>query len=77
VHFGAFKSHIGFYPTASGIRRFKVELAAYNTARGSVQFPFDRPIPYNLIGRIVRFRVQEERARAAAGGKKPVRRDSR
>jgi uncharacterized protein YdhG (YjbR/CyaY superfamily) len=63
VHFGAFKKHIGFYPTPSGTERFQKELAAYEGAKGSVQFPLDRPIPYGLIREIVRFRVQESLAK--------------
>jgi uncharacterized protein YdhG (YjbR/CyaY superfamily) len=59
VHFGAFKSHVGFYPTPSGIEAFKDELSAYETAKGSVQFPLDEPMPYELIRRIVEFRVNE------------------
>ncbi len=65
VHFAAFKQHVGFYPTPSGIEKFKKELAPYKTARGSVQFPLDKPLPLGLIGRIVRFRVKESLARAA------------
>ena len=57
VHFGAFKSHIGFYPTPSGVEEFRDELARYKGAKGSVQFPLDQPIPYDLIRRIVEFRV--------------------
>ncbi|MFM2357350.1 MAG: hypothetical protein RJA61_87 [Candidatus Parcubacteria bacterium] len=59
VHFGAFEKHIGFYPAPSGITHFKKELAVYETAKGSVQFPFSKPIPYDLIGTIVTFRVNE------------------
>ena len=59
VHFAAFKHHIGFYPVPSGIEKFKAELSAYEQGKGSVQFPLDRPIPYDLIARIVRFRVEE------------------
>lgn len=59
VHFGAFKKHIGFYPTPSGIEKFKDELAVYEHAKGSVKFPLDQPIPYNLIAKIVKFRVKE------------------
>ena len=70
VHFGAFKSHIGFYPVPSGIEAFQEELAAYKQGRGSVQFPLDRPMPYDLIRRIVEYRVQENTANAAAKGKK-------
>lgn len=63
VHFSAFKNHVGFYPTPSGIAAFRKDLSAYEGAKGSVKFPLDRPIPYALITKIVRFRVQEERAR--------------
>jgi uncharacterized protein YdhG (YjbR/CyaY superfamily) len=66
VHFGGFKSHVGFYPGASGIANFKTELAAYESARGSVQFPFDEPLPVSLIARIVKFRVKENLERAQA-----------
>ncbi len=59
VHFAAFKNHIGLYPTPSGIETFKKELAAYQSSKGAVQFPLDKPIPYGLIGRIVKYRVKE------------------
>ncbi len=59
VHFAAFKNHIGFYPTPSGIEAFKDELAAYKGAKGSVQFPMDEPLPMPLIRRIVEYRVKE------------------
>jgi uncharacterized protein YdhG (YjbR/CyaY superfamily) len=59
VHFAAFKSHIGFYPTPSGIEAFKHELSAYKGAKGSVQFPLDQPIPYDLIKKITLFRIKE------------------
>ena len=59
VWFAAFKKHIGFYPTTSGIKAFKKELSAYKGAKGSVQFPLDKPIPYDLVKRIVIFRVDE------------------
>jgi uncharacterized protein YdhG (YjbR/CyaY superfamily) len=65
VHFGAFKKHIGFYPTPAGIDAFKEELARYAGARGSVQFPLDQPIPLALISMIVKFRVSEARTKAA------------
>jgi len=66
VHFAAFKNHIGFYPVPSGIEAFQEELAAYKQGKGSVQFPLNRPMPYDLIRRIVEFRVRENTARAAA-----------
>lgn len=73
VHFAAFKNHIGFYPVPTGIEKFKKELAAYEQGKGSVQFPLDQPIPYDLISRIVKFRVKENTARAAAkAGAKPA-----
>jgi len=59
VHFAAFKNHIGFYPTPSGITAFDDELAIYKRAKGSVQFPFNQPLPLELIRKIVKFRVEE------------------
>jgi len=64
VHFAAYKSHIGFYPTPSGIAAFKKELSAYEGAKGSVQFPIDKPLPLRLITKIVKFRVKENLGRA-------------
>lgn len=64
VHFAAFREHIGFYPSSSGIEHFKAALAGYSTSRGTVRFPLDRPIPYDLVREIVLFRVQENTARA-------------
>ncbi len=66
VHFAAFNKHIGFYPTPSGIEQFKRELSVYKGAKGSVQFPLDKPVPYSLISNIVKFRVKENLKRAAA-----------
>lgn len=72
VHFGAAKKHIGFYPTPSAIVAFQKELAKYEGAKGSVQFPLDQKIPYGLITKMVKFRVKEsnEKAAAKAKGKK-------
>jgi uncharacterized protein YdhG (YjbR/CyaY superfamily) len=70
VHFAGFKNHIGFYPTPSGIEKFKDQLSAYEGAKGSVQFPLDQPIPYGLISKIVKFRVKENLEKASAKGKK-------
>jgi len=58
VHFAAFKNHIGFYPTPSGIEAFKKELTTFKQSKGTVQFPLDRPIPFDLVKRIVKFRVK-------------------
>jgi len=66
VFFAAYKNHIGFYPTSSGINAFKKELSAYKGAKGSVQFPIDKPMPLNLITRIVKFRVKENLDKASA-----------
>jgi len=70
VHFAAFKNHIGFYPVPTGIEAFKRELSVYKGGKGSIQFPLDQPIPYGLISKIVKFRVKENLAKAAAKGKK-------
>ena len=70
VHFGAFKNHIGFYPAPSGTEKFKKELSIYQGAKGSVRFPLDKPIPYDLISQIVKFRVKETLEKAAAKGRK-------
>ena len=59
VHFAAFKKHISLFPTSSPIEAFKKELAAYETSRGTIRFPLDKPLPHALIRRIVRFRVKQ------------------
>jgi uncharacterized protein YdhG (YjbR/CyaY superfamily) len=63
VHFAAFKNHVGFYPTPSAIEAFKKELSQYKQAKGSVQFPLDTPIPFELVKRIVKFRVKENESK--------------
>lgn len=65
VHFAAFAKHIGLYPGDSGIRAFEAELEGYKHARGSVQFPLDRPLPLDLIRRITEFRLVEEESQEA------------
>jgi uncharacterized protein YdhG (YjbR/CyaY superfamily) len=59
VCYAAFKNHVGFYPEPSGIEKFRKELSDYETAEGTVKFPHDKPIPYELVRRIVEFRVGE------------------
>ncbi|MEQ1606525.1 MAG: DUF1801 domain-containing protein [Pyrinomonadaceae bacterium] len=59
VHFAAFSKHIGFYPGAGGIAAFADELAGYKTSKGTVQFPFERPLPLDLVTQIVKFRVEQ------------------
>jgi len=64
VWFAAHSKHIGFYPRVSAIERFKKELSVYKGAKGSIQFPLDKPLPWGLIGKIVKFRLQENLQRA-------------
>jgi uncharacterized protein YdhG (YjbR/CyaY superfamily) len=59
VHFAGFEKHIGFYPTPSAITEFKGQLSPYKSAKGSVQFPLDKPLPLDLITKMVRFRIDE------------------
>ncbi len=59
VHFAAYKNHIGFYPTPSAIKEFKKELSKYKLGKGTIQFPINQPIPYDLIKKIVKFRINE------------------
>ncbi|MFZ1289249.1 MAG: DUF1801 domain-containing protein [Melioribacteraceae bacterium] len=59
VHFAAYKNHIGFYPTPSGITAFEKELSNYKSSKGAIQFLIDKPIPAKLISKIVKFRVEE------------------
>jgi uncharacterized protein YdhG (YjbR/CyaY superfamily) len=62
IYYAAFKNHIGFYPTPSGIEAFKQEFKALKWSKGAVQFPHDQPLPLDLVERIVKFRVQEDSA---------------
>jgi uncharacterized protein YdhG (YjbR/CyaY superfamily) len=70
VWFAGYKNHIGFYPMASGIETFKKELSVYKGAKGSVQFPLNKPIPLALITKIVKFRVKENLEKAKNKSKK-------
>jgi len=63
VHFAGYKHHVGFYPVPSGIDAFERELSRYRQGKGSVQFPLDRPVPYDLVRKIVIFRMRENLAR--------------
>lgn len=60
VHFAGYKKHIGFYPTSSGIEAFKEELSAYEGAKGSVKFPIEKPLPLDLVRKIVAFRCERK-----------------
>ncbi|MBE9915683.1 hypothetical protein G8C92_16840 [Paenibacillus donghaensis] len=64
VHFAAFKHHIGFYPAPDGVEAFKEEIEPYHTSKGTIQFPIDQPIPYELIRKIVLFRVARNTEKA-------------
>lgn len=70
VHFAAFKDHIGFYPTSSGIAAFQQEVSRYKTAKGTVRFPINQPLPLDLIRAIVEYRVAENLSRAEAKARK-------
>ncbi len=59
VYFAAYKKHIGFYPTSSGIKKFQTELTKYKTTKGAIQFPMDQPLPLKLIAKIVKYRIKE------------------
>ena len=59
VYFAAWKNHIGFYPTSSAIDAFKEELSDYEVTKGTVKFPINKPIPFDLVKKMVRYRVKE------------------
>ena len=64
VHFAAFKNHIGFFPTSSGVQSFKHELSQYETSKGTIKFPLDKPLPLDLISKITEYRVAENLKKA-------------
>ena len=64
VYFAAHAKHIGFYPTASGISNFKRELSKYQYSKGAIQFPLGKPLPVELVSKIVEFRVNENLGKA-------------
>ena len=70
IFFAGYKNHIGVYPAPRGVEKFKDELSAYEGGKGTVRFPLDKPIPYGLITRIVKFRIQQNRVRAKTKRKK-------
>ena len=73
VYFAAYKNHIGFYPGAGGVLEFYKKLSSFKSAKGSVQFPNDRPIPYEVISKIVKFRVKQNEEKGSlkrSNGKK-------
>jgi uncharacterized protein YdhG (YjbR/CyaY superfamily) len=70
VHFAAFKNHIGLFPPVKADAALKKKLAVYVGPKGNLKFPLDQPIPYALIGKIVKLRIKENRRRAEARKKK-------
>jgi uncharacterized protein YdhG (YjbR/CyaY superfamily) len=70
VHFAAYKNHIGFYPTPSGVQAFKKETARYASTKGTIQFPMDKPLPLKLVSKIVKFRVAENLRKGKAKSEK-------
>jgi uncharacterized protein YdhG (YjbR/CyaY superfamily) len=65
VYFAAYKKHIGLYPAPTGIAEFEEELSVYGAGKGTLRFPLDKPIPFDLIARIVKFRITENLNKAA------------
>jgi uncharacterized protein YdhG (YjbR/CyaY superfamily) len=63
LYFAGYRKHIGFYPTASGITAFEKELGAYKYSKGAIQFPIDKPLPFDLISRIIKHRVKENKSK--------------
>jgi uncharacterized protein YdhG (YjbR/CyaY superfamily) len=64
VHFAGYEHHIGLYPAPSGIEAFQKELSPYKQGKGSVQFPLDQPIPFDLVTKIVKYRVKKQMEKA-------------
>ncbi len=70
VYFAAFKDHISLFPTGSPMEGFSEDLSGYRTAKGTLQFPLDKPMPYDLIKKIVKFRVAENLSKSKTKSKK-------
>lgn len=70
IHFAAFAHHIGLYPGAKAMEVFAPQLSQYKTAKGSIQFPIDQPMPLDLIRQIVRYRVEASAQKKASKSKK-------
>lgn len=70
IYFAGYQSHVSLYPAPREAREFKEELAAYEGGKGTVRFPLDKPIPYDLVARITKYRVQQNVLAAAAKSKK-------
>ena len=72
IYFAAYKKHISLYPAPIGIEEFKEDLSPYESGKGTLQFPLDKPIPFNLIRKIVKYRAKENFAKAVAKGKSEI-----
>lgn len=72
IYFAGFATHVSVYPAPRDSKEFEIELAAYKGGKGTVQFPLEKPIPYGLISRVVRFRAKQTLEAAAKGTKRPV-----
>lgn len=59
IYFAGYKNHIGFYPTPSGVKNFENEIQRYKYSKGAIQFPIDEELPYNLLKKIILFRIKE------------------
>ena len=70
VHFAAYKEHIGFYPAPMGIEEFRPETTRYESGKGTLKFPLDEPVPFDLVTRIVKYRVQKNVEKAESKRKK-------
>jgi Uncharacterized conserved protein len=66
IHFGGYKNHIGLYPGSKPIEEFKDALSRYEISKGTVRFPLDKPLPYELIGKITKFCVKRNQQKAPA-----------
>lgn len=66
VHFAAFKNHLSFFPTSSGVRKFETELSRFKYSNGTIRFPIESPIPFDLVRKIVKFRVEENSRKVTA-----------
>lgn len=77
IHFAGYKNHIGLYPGTKPIEAFADELAKYETSKGTVKFPLDKPIPYGLIGRITKFCVARNLEKASSRDAAAKRRTAR
>ena len=69
IYFAAYKKHIGLYPVPSGDAKFNQEISEYQSGKGTLQFPLDKPIPYKLISKIAKARARENAGKSAKGKK--------